>query len=128
MNKDRYTRWLQKELESQGINAPESACAAIAEKLVDNIPEVWAGSLPKPKNPKGVINRPVTAHFFLGIALVEGSDPYDPDAKTFAYEITEGDTIGDFQTLGSVELGPAQVVPALLEIGNDGTWFGEPEE
>lgn len=82
---------------------------------------------PNTEDPSGVMA--VRAHFFLGVALEElqewGVDCYNPDVEIFAYDITRGDLIGDFISLGDRILEPREVRPILELIGNDGTYFDD---
>jgi hypothetical protein len=135
MNPQEYAQWLQKELAQEGFTVPLGMLQKIGKKLAQPA-KLWAEAITArdeainkkagEKSPR--VKKKVTAHLFLGIALVEDNEPYEPSANQFAYDICDGDIIGDFQSLDSVRLSPKQIVPALLEIGNDGTYFGDDED
>lgn len=88
----------------------------------------------EPKDPDWKEPLPVRAHFFLGVALEEepeegtGAVEYNPTVETFAYDITRGDLIGDFASLGSRKLDPREVRVFLDAIRNNGTYFDREED
>ena len=48
---------------------------------------------------------------------------YYPTMDQAAYDISEGDCIGDFEKIGSMPLDPKTVPAILRAIGNDGSYF-----
>ena len=124
LSKEKYSEWLQKELADAGISAPKETCDKIAAKLAKPA-KLWAEQVAEPEGNGEEIDKLVTAHLFLGIALTGDSFPYNPSAKQFAYDICEGDIIGEFESLDSFQLKHKQILGAQLAIGNDGSWFGE---
>lgn len=74
----------------------------------------------------GKVDTVVQAHLFQIVVLTEGPEPYNPQSlKSLAYDIDEGDCIGDWWQAESRTLKPNETIPALLELGNDGSFFGD---
>jgi hypothetical protein len=123
-----YEKILRESFAKQGVEVPQKAIRAAARKLAQPA-RLWAEkALGKCPLDRIKTKRKVTARLFLGIALLEDELPYSPDVEQFAYDITRGDIIGDFVELDETKLKALEVVPALLEIGNDGTYFDSDED
>ena len=71
---------------------------------------------------------PIYKHTFTVVVLTEDFT-YDPDIETLAYDITEGDYIGEIINVKTIVVPADKVKDELVAIGNDGTYFdlGEDE-
>lgn len=93
--------------------------------------EAWIAKAKNGYTEKEIVAKKVRIHRFICTILTEDDEEaasYDPSMEQAAYDINEGSAIGWFEKASERTLLPTEVVPCLLEIQNDGTFFEEPFE
>lgn len=63
-------------------------------------------------------------HTFVVTVLTDDNPDYDPESlEALGYDISEGEYIGDFRKVSTVEVTKAELHQELVALGNDGTFF-----
>lgn len=88
----------------------------------------WVDSImaKEPAEDRSAVPKDVYLHQFLVSVLVDDNREYDPELDVLAYDIRDGDCIGDFEKIGVEKLAHHETPPVLCEIRNDGEYFGTP--
>ena len=90
-----------------------------------NITKEWIADAMKEFSRQESVDGEVVIHQFLVTVLMKGTEKtcggYCPSLGRIAYDIDQGDCIGEVEKVDCIQLAPDQVIPALLNVGIDGT-------
>jgi len=140
----RIAKILAKELACRGLQLPHTQCLEVAAKLLgtknlhtlqakldkgntepDDPVDRWIKKTCEKYPHDHLVPNKVFLHQFL-VSVLSDEENYDASLEQIACDINDGPNIGDCEKLGSKQLRLQEIPEILLEIGNNGEFFGDP--